>query len=105
MLSCTNIKMGSLYEICTIELPAIRYFVFVIVIFHFLIFLYQDAVYIELAGSHAHEGAESVPNELVSSLMSTRHPLDVKMKQAQVTLLKVRVAYSRVSNTRIVLST
>lgn len=49
----------------------------------------QDAVYIELAGSHAHEGEESVPNELVSSLMETCHPLDAKMKQSLFSLLKV----------------
>ena len=53
--------------------------------------LVQDAVYIELAGSHAHEGEESAPNELVSSLMETRHPLDAKLKQAQVSLLKVDI--------------
>lgn len=58
----------------------------------FLCIIYiQDAVYIELAGSHAHEGEESAPNELVSSLMETRHPLDAKMKQAQVSLFKVNI--------------
>ncbi len=46
-------------------------------------------MYIELAGSHAHEGAESAPNEMVSSLMDTRHPLDTKMRRAHVSLLKV----------------
>lgn len=46
----------------------------------------QDAVYIDLAGSHAHEGA----NELVMSLMGARHPLDTKMRQAEVAIFKVR---------------
>ena len=51
----------------------------------------QDAVYIDLGGSHAHEGEEgTIPNDFVSSLMQTRHPLDAKMKQSQVTLFKVK---------------
>ena len=49
----------------------------------------KDAVYIDLGGSHAHEGEGAVPNDLVSSLMDTRHPLDAKMKQSQVALFKV----------------
>lgn len=49
----------------------------------------QDAVYIDLGGSHAHKGEGTVPNDLVSSLMETRHPLDAKMKQSQVSLFKV----------------
>lgn len=43
----------------------------------------QDAVYIELAGSHADE---EKANQLVSSLISARHPLDLKMRHAEMTL-------------------
>ena len=46
-------------------------------------------MYIELAGSHKHTEEESAPSELVSSLMETKHPLDAKMKQAQVAIFKV----------------
>lgn len=49
----------------------------------------QDAVYIDLGGSHAHKGEGTAPNDLVTSLMETRHPLDAKMKQSQVALFKV----------------
>ena len=46
-------------------------------------------MYIDLGGSHAHKGEGTVPNDLVTSLMETRHPLDAKMKQSQVALFKV----------------
>lgn len=49
--------------------------------------LLQDAVYIDLAGSHAH--VEEGPSKLVMSLMETQYPLDAKIKQASVTLLQV----------------
>lgn len=49
----------------------------------------KDAVYIDLGGSHAHKGEGTVPNDLVSSLMDTRHPLDAKMKHSQVAIFKV----------------
>lgn len=49
--------------------------------------LLQDAVYIDLAGSHAH--VEEGPSKLVTSLMETQYPLDTKIKQASVTLLQV----------------
>ena len=47
----------------------------------------QDAVYIDLAGSHAH--AEEAPSKMVTSLMETQYPLDAKIRQASVTLLQV----------------
>ena len=53
----------------------------------------QDAVYIDLGGSHAHKGGTG-PNDLVTSLMETRHPLDAKMKQSQVALFKVTLCIS-----------
>ena len=46
----------------------------------------KDAVYIDLGGSHAHEVEGS--NKLVASLMETRHPLDAKMKHAELSILK-----------------
>lgn len=46
----------------------------------------QDAVYIELAGSHADKERDGVSNQLVSSLISARHPLDHKMKHAELVL-------------------
>lgn len=42
-------------------------------------------MYIDLEGSHAHEDS----NELVSSLMGARHPLDTKMQQAEIAIFKV----------------
>ena len=48
----------------------------------------QDAVYIELAGSHANEEDGAATNQLVSSLISARHPLDLKMKHAEMTLME-----------------
>ena len=47
-------------------------------------------MYIDLAGSHAHKGA----NELVTSLLGARHPLDTKMRQAEVAIFKVRAPSS-----------
>ncbi len=49
----------------------------------------QDAVYIELAGSHAHKEAGSAPEEL-RALMDMRHTVDVKMQQSQVSIFKAR---------------
>ena len=46
-------------------------------------------MYIDLGGSHAHKGEGTTPNDLVTSLMETRHPLDAKMKQSQVALFRV----------------
>ena len=46
-------------------------------------------MYIDLGGSHAHKGEGTAPNDLVTSLMETRHPLDAKMKQSQVALFRV----------------
>ena len=43
-------------------------------------------MYIELAGSHANEEKDSTSNRLVSSLISARHPLDLKMKHAEMVL-------------------
>ena len=48
----------------------------------------QDAVYVELAGGHANEEEEAAANQLVTSLMSARHPLDLKMKHAEVALVE-----------------
>lgn len=48
----------------------------------------QDAVYVELAGSHAHKEGTVMPDELVA-LMGTRQTLDVKMQQSQVSIFKV----------------
>ena len=48
-------------------------------------------MYIDLEGSHAHEGT----NELVSSLMEARHPLDTKMQQAEVAIFKVRSTHTQ----------
>ena len=59
-----------------------------------LVWYLQDAVYINLGGSHAHKGEGTDPNDLVTSLMETRHPLDAKMKQSQVTLFKVTLCIS-----------
>lgn len=50
----------------------------------------QDAVYIELAGSHAHREAEPVPDELLA-LQEMRHTLDAKMRQSQMSVFKVRL--------------
>ena len=46
----------------------------------------QDAVYIELAGSHGNERKEGAAHQLVTSLISARHPLDLKMKHAEMAL-------------------
>ena len=51
-------------------------------------------MYIDLGGSHAHKGGGTGPNDLVTSLMETRHPLDAKMKQSQVALFKVTLCIS-----------
>ena len=45
-------------------------------------------MYIELAGSHAHKDAGSAPEELVA-LMETRHTIDRKMQQSEVSVFKV----------------
>lgn len=46
----------------------------------------QDAVYIDLAGSHV---GEVKSNKLMTSLMEARQPLDMKMRHAEVSLTKV----------------
>ena len=48
----------------------------------------QDAVYIELAGSHTLKEAGTAPDELLA-LMGARHTIDKKMQQAEVTIFKV----------------
>ncbi len=48
----------------------------------------QDAVYIELAGSHAHKEGAAIPDEL-KALMGTSETLDAKMRQSQVSIFKV----------------
>ena len=47
-------------------------------------------MYIELAGSHAHKEVGGAPEELVA-LMKTRHTLNAKMQQSQVSIFKVSV--------------
>lgn len=46
-------------------------------------------MYIELAGSHTLKDADSAPEELLA-LKDTRHTLDKKMRQAEVSIFKVR---------------
>lgn len=41
-----------------------------------------------MAGSHADEEKDTGSSQLVSSLISTRHPLDLKMKHAEMALTK-----------------
>ena len=45
-------------------------------------------MYIELAGSHAHDEG-TVPNKMLTSLLEARHPVDAKMKHAEISLFKV----------------
>lgn len=41
-----------------------------------------------MAGSHGDEDKDTGSSQLVSSLISTRHPLDLKMKHAEIALTK-----------------
>lgn len=45
-------------------------------------------MYIELAGSHTHDEG-TVPNKMMTSLLEARHPVDTKMKHAEISLFKV----------------
>ena len=45
-------------------------------------------MYIELAGSHANEEKYTTTSQLLSSLIGARHPLDQKMKNAELVLME-----------------
>ena len=45
-------------------------------------------MYIELAGSHANEEKDTATTQLLSSLISARHPLDKKMANAEFILME-----------------
>ena len=45
-------------------------------------------MYIELAGSHANEEKDTTTSRLLSSLIGARHPLDQKMKNAELVLME-----------------
>ena len=45
-------------------------------------------MYIELAGSHAEEEKDTATTQLLSSLISARHPLDKKMANAEFILME-----------------
>ena len=45
-------------------------------------------MYIELAGSHTHQDVGAAPDEVLA-LMGTRHTLDAKMQQSEVSIFKV----------------
>ena len=48
----------------------------------------QDAVYIDLGGSHGDREKDGATSELLSSLISARHPLDQKMRHAELVLME-----------------
>ena len=60
--------------------------------------VYKDAVYIELAGSHALEDEGATPTNamvaMVTSMQGAELPLDSKMEHAAVSLLKVYNTYT-----------
>ena len=63
--------------------------------------VYKDAVYIELAGSHALEDEGATPTNamvaMVTSMQGAELPLDSKMEHATVSLLKVYIHTTKVS--------